>query len=235
AHYAILSHTWNAAPGELTYGDWQNGSLDDTHPKCQKLVNFCRVAWKHHKLTLGWIDTVCINKASSAELDESVRSMYKWYSSADVCITYLAATNTALNMHADPWFTRGWTFQELVAPEVVKFYDMDWDLLSYEANDKKNPIILKEIELATTITRDELDSFLPRLPIQNTLSISRRMQLAAKRQVTREEDIAYCLMGIFGVSIMTAYGEGGDRAFFRLVEEIFRSTKDVSDIFNWAG
>jgi hypothetical protein len=65
--------------------------------------------------------------------------------------------------------------------------------------------------------------------------ISRRMQLAAKRQVTREEDIAYCLMGIFGVSISTAYGEGGDRAFFRLVEEIFRSTKDVSDIFNWAG
>ncbi|KAF8190465.1 hypothetical protein BJ912DRAFT_925603 [Pholiota molesta] len=42
-------------------------------------------------------------------------------------------------------------------------------------------------------------------------------------------------MGIFDVSISTAYGEGAGRAFFRLVEEIFRSKKDVSDIFNWAG
>jgi ribosomal protein L31E len=230
--YAILSHTWNPTPGELTYGDWHNGSLDGTHPKCQKLVNFCKAAWKDHKLTLGWIDTVCINKESSAELDESIRSMYTWYSSARVCITYLAATNAVSNMHTDPWFTRGWTLQELVAPEVVKFYNMDWTKLSDATNDKNNSMIQKEIELATTITRTELNSFLWR---RGRVSISRSMQLAAKRQVTREEDLAYCLMGIFRVSIATAYGEGGDRAFFRLVEEIFRSTKDVSDIFNWAG
>ncbi|KAF8199027.1 hypothetical protein BJ912DRAFT_686506 [Pholiota molesta] len=226
--YAILSHKWNHTSGELVYGDCRNGSINDTHPYSQKTVNFCRAAWEDHGLTLGWIDTVCINKTNTAEHDESIRSMYKWYSSAEVCIVHLAETDTVSNMHADPWFTRGWTLQELVAPEVVKFYNMDWNLLSDATNDKKNVIIQKEIELATTITSDELGLFWPP-------PISRRMQLAAKRQVTREEDIAYCLMGIFGVSISTAYGEGGDRAFFRLVEEIFRSTKDVSDIFNWAG
>jgi hypothetical protein len=233
ANYAILSHTWNPTPGELTYGDWQKGSLADTDPKCRKLVSFCKAAWEDHGLTLGWIDTVCINKESSAELDESIRSMYRRYSSARLCITYLAATDTVSNMHADPWFTRGWTLQELVAPNVIKFYNMDWKQLSSAVNDKQNSMMRKEIELATTITRDELNAFLRERG--RSISISRKMQLAAKRQVTREEDIAYCLMGIFGVSISTAYGEGGDRAFFRLVEEIFRSTKDVSDIFNWAG
>jgi hypothetical protein len=234
--YAILSHTWNQTPGELTFSDWQRISLDEQHPKCRKLVNFCKAAWKDHGLTLGWIDTVCINKESSAELDESIRSMYTWYSNAEVCITYLAGTEILSNIHNDPWFTRGWTLQELVAPYRIKFYDMYWTQfccgpLSDKLGDKEDSsssLIQQEITLATSITRGELQN------IQHT-PISRRMELVAKRQVTREEDIAYCLMGLFDVSISTAYGEGVDRAFFRLMEEIFRSTKDVSDIFNWAG
>jgi hypothetical protein len=232
AEYAILSHTWTQTPGELTYGDWQRGSLSAVHPKSQKLVNFCRAAWEHHGLTLGWIDTICINKDSSAELDESIRSMYAWYRNAEVCITYLAATHTLSDMHNDPWFTRGWTFQEMVAPQYLKFYNKDWNQLSSsESSDTGNEghhLILEEIRFATTMTPSELQHI-------RGVPISRRMQLAATRQVTRKEDIAYCLMGIFDVSISTAYGEGAERAFFRLVEEIFRSTKDISDIFNWAG
>jgi hypothetical protein len=62
------------------------------------------------------------------------------------------------------------------------------------------------------------------------------MQLAANRVVTREEDMAYSLMGIFHISISTAYGEGADRAFFRLLKEILNSyAGKVLDIFNWAG
>jgi hypothetical protein len=249
AGYAILSHRWTDKPGELTYSDWKKGSVDIENAKCQKLVNFCKAAWENHGLTLGWIDTVCINKESSAELDESIRSMYAWYANSDICITYLAGTESLVDMHNDLWFRRGWTFQELLAPNCVKFYNKHWmrlspndsnDLsqrakelgpqrrLSLFGSDKEDPSILKVIHRATTITPDELQDI-------RATPISRRMQLAAKREVTRKEDIAYSLMGIFDVSMSTAYGEGPERAFYRLVKEIFDSTKDVSDIFNWGG
>ena len=46
-----------------------------------------------------------------------------------------------------------------------------------------------------------------------------RMSWAARRQTTRVEDEAYCLMGLSGVNMPLLYGEG-DRAFQRLQEQI---------------
>ncbi|KAF9472972.1 hypothetical protein BDN70DRAFT_817902, partial [Pholiota conissans] len=142
---------------------------------------------------------VLIEKTST-KLDESIRSMFKWYRRSDICIAYLGETQNIQEIHRDRWFTRGWTIQELIAPFAIKFCNRDWD-------------IINQITKATSITVNEFTNFL-RLPL------SRRMQLAASRQVTREEDTAYSLMGIFDVSIATAYGEGGERAFFRLLEAI---------------
>lgn len=230
ARYAILSHTWlRGVSGEVTYADWNRGSFDVERPGYQKLLNFCKVAAADHGLTLGWMDTVCINKDSSSELDESIRSMYQWYRDAKICITYLAETWGIVHMHQDPWFTRGWTLQELIAPPRIKFYVADWkQLVEDQPNDKADARIRESIETATTITPTELHTV-------HNLSISRKMQWAALRQVTREEDIAYCLMGIFGVSTAIAYGEGARRAFFRLVTEILSSSQNIMDIFNWAG
>jgi hypothetical protein len=36
-----------------------------------------------------WIDTICIDKTSSAELSESINSMFKYYSLARICYAYL--------------------------------------------------------------------------------------------------------------------------------------------------
>ncbi len=36
-----------------------------------------------------WVDTCCIDKSSSAELQEAINSMYRWYSHAEVCLVYL--------------------------------------------------------------------------------------------------------------------------------------------------
>ncbi|KAI1879675.1 hypothetical protein JX265_002629 [Neoarthrinium moseri] len=47
-----------------------------------------------------------------------------------------------------------------------------------------------------------------------------RMSWLAKRQTMREEDLAYCMLGIFGVQMPLLYGEGGDRAQVRLRETI---------------
>ncbi|KAF9473443.1 hypothetical protein BDN70DRAFT_867360, partial [Pholiota conissans] len=241
--YAILSHTWlREAPGEITYGDWHGRNFNESSPGYQKLANFCKLVWLKHKLTLGWMDTICINKESSAELDESIRSMYKWYHDSKVCIAYLAETQTVLDIHHDAWFTRGWTLQELIAPVVIKLCNRDWkyfnaDITATDTHSKGilsdrgtsivATIIINQIRKATSITAEEFSNFL-RLPL------SRRMQLAASRQVTREEDTAYSLMGILGVSIATAYGEGSERAFFRLLEAILESTANgIFDLFNW--
>ncbi|KAF9472107.1 hypothetical protein BDN70DRAFT_819128, partial [Pholiota conissans] len=235
--YAILSHTWlREAPGEITYGDWHNNHFNEASPGYQKLVNFCKLAWLKHGLTLGWMDTVCINKESSSELDESIRSMYKWYEGSKVCIAYLAETQNVLDIHRDTWFTRGWTLQELIAPRVIKLCNCDWEYFDADNTrtdtgfidiqpgmdntviDNSNMVeITNQIYKATSMTEFDFSMFFK-------LPLSRRMQLAASRQVTREEDTAYSLMGIFNVSIATAYGEGGERAFFRLLEAILEST-----------
>ncbi|KAF8202504.1 hypothetical protein BJ912DRAFT_897077 [Pholiota molesta] len=234
SRYAILSHTWlRGNSREVTYGDWIRSEFDPQQPGYRKLVNFCRTGWKDYGVALGWMDTVCINKESSAELDESIRSMYKWYQGAHVCITYLAETVAHSDMPKDTWFTRGWTLQELLAPSNIKFYNADWDKFVDSAeSDKDHSIITKTITEATTITVSELKQ----AHRMFSIPISRRMQMAAKRQVTREEDSAYSLMGILNVSIATAYGEGAERAFSRLLQAVLNSTSnDIADIFNWAG
>ncbi|KAI8290958.1 hypothetical protein K4K60_003787 [Colletotrichum sp. SAR11_57] len=57
------------------------------------------------------------------------------------------------------------------------------------------------------------------------------MSWAAKRVTKRKEDIAYCLLGMFGVTMPMIYGEG-EQAFGCLQEEIMRRNTDDS-ILAW--
>jgi hypothetical protein len=59
------------------------------------------------------------------------------------------------------------------------------------------------------------------------------MSWAARRTTTREEDSAYCLLGIFDVNMPLLYGEGS-KAFLCLQEEIMRTSTDLS-ILLWQG
>jgi hypothetical protein len=64
--YAILSHTWGGKDDEVTYKD----IIDRTgsnKPGFQKLM-FCVNQAKADGLDHFWVDTCCIDKASSAEL-----------------------------------------------------------------------------------------------------------------------------------------------------------------------
>ena len=51
-----------------------------------------------------------------------------------------------------------------------------------------------------------------------------RLLWAEKRQTTREEDKAYSLLSIFDIQIPLLYGEGREKAFKRLREEIDKSS-----------
>jgi len=72
-----------------------------------------------------------------------------------------------------------------------------------------------------------MDILLGKHPVESA-SVAKRMSWAAERKTTREEDRAYCLMGLFSVNMPMLYGEGGAKAFLKLQEEIMRNSDDHS-------
>jgi hypothetical protein len=65
-----------------------------------------------------------------------------------------------------------------------------------------------------------------------TIAAAAKMSWAAERNTTRSEDLAYCLLGLFDVNMPLLYGEGQEKAFIRLQEEILKTSDDES-IFAW--
>ncbi|TQS33506.1 hypothetical protein Golomagni_06147 [Golovinomyces magnicellulatus] len=120
------------------------------------------------------------------------------------------------------WWTRGWTLQELIAPSRVMFYDSSWQYIDDKAS------LQYFIGVITGINADILVNQGRVL----TQSVWQRMSWARSRETTRTEDIAYCLLGLFDISMPLVYGEGY-KAFQRLQEEITRKEGDPS-IFLWS-
>ncbi|KAI0021656.1 heterokaryon incompatibility protein-domain-containing protein [Xylariomycetidae sp. FL0641] len=221
--YAILSHVWTS--GEVLFDDIQDLRLAKQKPRFDKIKMACQAALKmglHHI----WIDTCCIDRSSSAELNEAINSMFHWYHTSAVCIAYLedlpASKPRPVALWSDcRWFKRGWTLQELIAPDQVSFYDQKWNCVG----DKKT--LAQAISQITGIPANIL---IDRHRLRET-SVAVKMSWAAGRTTTRIEDTAYSLMGIFDVHMPLLYGER-EKAFQRLQEEIIMTTPD-SSIFAW--
>ncbi|CCL99787.1 uncharacterized protein FIBRA_01809 [Fibroporia radiculosa] len=240
--YAILSHRWlNREPTYSEMLQAPDSAQRPGSPGYEKLQRFCSVA-AHLGIDFAWTDTCCIDKGSSSELDESIRSMYRWYHNAAICIVYFADTTSLEDLPHDEWFTRGWTLQELLAPRRVKCFGRGWvPLTSAQADIDKDTAaaggvrkfvstpLLQHLASGAGIRVEDMMSYSP-----GPTDVPKRMAWAARRTTTRGEDRAYCLMGMFGVSIPTAYGEGPDLAFFRLVEAIIQVSNDPA-ILDWIG
>src|SRR6266702_4059585 len=123
--YAILSHTWDEE--EVTLQDME-GTRAVNKKGYEKVKHCCSVA-SANGFEYVWIDTCCIDKASSAELSEAINSMYLWYQEAKECYAYLADVPSKSKFSGSRWFTRGWTLQELIAPSTVMFFDEEWKKL----------------------------------------------------------------------------------------------------------
>ena len=112
------------------------------------------------------------------------------------------------------------TLQELIASQQVELFASDWSYLGAKTGN------LEFTKLLSDITGVQLDVLLGELSPQD-MSIAARMHWAAERSTTREEDAAYCLLGIFDVNMPLLYGEG-KRAFIRLQEAILTKEEDQS-------
>ncbi|KAF4449030.1 HET-domain-containing protein [Fusarium austroafricanum] len=235
--YAILSHTWGNA--EVDFCEWQSGAPVKTKDGYVKIAAALEQARKDDIKYL-WVDTCCIDKRSSAELSEAINSMFAWYRDSEVCYAYLAdvqieqpqlshqsssSRGSAFSVSLEQlrnsrWFTRGWTLQELLAPSQVRFFSGAWKCFGTKESLAGMISSITLINVAYLTGRDI-----------RTASIAQRMSWASNRVTKREEDLSYCLMGIFDLNMPLLYGEK-DKAFIRLQEEILKKTNDES-IFAW--
>lgn len=225
--YAILSHRWQEGQ-EVSFKEFQLKEKREEKERGYEKILWAREEAEKAGLHYLWIDTCCINKDSEVELGEAIRSMYKWYASAKVCYAYLSDVESKDSTPTDSfensaWFKRGWTLQELVAPKDVIFFGGGWQSLGTKQS------LLFRIADASGIDVDVLKdaSIIP------TRSIAQRMSWASKRNTTRPEDMAYCLLGLFGIHLDMKYSEGVG-AFIRLQEEIIKRSDDCS-ILAWSG
>ena len=213
--YAILSHTWGDDEDELSFKDVTDGT--GKNKVGFRKIQFCGRQAARDGLKHFWVDTCCIDKANSTEFAEAINSMYRWYQRADRCYVYLSDVSTKgqppsgweQDFQESRWFKRGWTLQELIAPPSVEFFSSDGQRLG----DKKS--LEQQLHEVTGI------------PIQlfrgaalSEFSVDERTLWAKYRQTKREEDQAYCLLGIFNVHMLPIYGEGRENAFRRLQKEI---------------
>lgn len=88
--YTILSHTWSKE--KVTYQEI-NSAGAKKKSGYKKITQYCSVA-RANGYKYIWINTYYINKTSSAELSETINSMYHWYQKAEIYYTYLADTQS---------------------------------------------------------------------------------------------------------------------------------------------
>ena len=178
----------------------------------------------------------------------AINSMYRWYENSALCYVYLSDVELSpkkLSKAKSPreqdwleqqvelkrkfrhscWFTRGWTLQELLAPKFLICFDANWNAIGNRRE------LAQEISLATKIDTKYLIKN-DKSPELLKASVAQKMSFASRRVTSREEDMAYCLLGLFDVNMPLLYGEGAIKSFHRLQIEIMKNSTDDS-LFAW--
>lgn len=232
--YAILSHTWSKnSAEEVTFKDIEGGA-GRGKPAYRK-IEFCAEQAGRDGLQYFWVDTCCIDKSTMDEVQASINSMFRWYRDAAQCYVYLSDVSITAGLpqnsnqansnqvelsreevfRSSNWFTRGWTLQELLAPASVQFFSRDGLRLGDKASLEQEIHDITQIPISALRKTTSFDQF----------DVDERLRWAETRLTTREEDWAYCLLGIFGVFMPLNYGEGRDHAIRRLRKEIENTPK----------
>ena len=216
--YAILSHRWSDS--EILIEDISNETYKEKEEGYRKL-QFCAKQAAQDELQCFWIDTCCIDRWNNNERSKAINSMFRWYKHATRCYVFLSDVSTPsatepiqrsdweASFRASAWFARGWTLQELIAPVSVDFFSCEGQRIGNKTS--LDQLIHETTGIPLRALRNcSLDEF----------TTSERERWAENRRTKEEEDIVYCLLGILGVSMPTAYGEGEESARSRLQAEL---------------
>ncbi len=235
--FAVLSHTRSTPSDEVTCRgtSWLGQHAAGDH----QIKRACERAQRFNIRYL-WVDTICIDQDSTADVVEAVVSSFDLVWNAALCMVHLPDLSPVGTSEGPPpdlekslsgcqWFTRGWTLQDLVAAQRVEFFDRDFNLRGTKESTSPRSWLemlsrVSGVDTHVLAKRDQL----------HEVSLGRRLSWAAGRHTTRPEDIAYALLGICGVGgrMTPRYGEGLRSAFFRLQKKILECTNDLS-ILAW--
>lgn len=235
--------------------DWAHEDDDFTFQKCcefqhqnirdveqfafRKLLEAGRCA-RRQDCNYMWVDYCCVGPE---DLAESIGSRYQWYAKAEICLVYLPDGQMGLNnteaLHVDQngcpckWWMQTWTVQVILASRKLVFYNRQWEKINtFRKCHSTGQHLLTPFEQSIqTITQIPPEALLGLVP-PRTYSVAARLSWATGPFCEREEDLAYSLVGIFGINMEPNYGEGWQSAFHRLAAEIMRSTSDLS-ILAW--
>lgn len=220
--YAILSHRWSTNDkDEVTFQDIKQGKANRKVSGYKKL-EFCAEQAAHDGLVHFWVDTCCIDKSNTIEVSTAINSMFRWYQNATKCYVYLPDVSSkqkqehewmAAFRHSD-WFTRGWTLQELIAPRVVEFFSVEGTKLG-----SKQSLEQSLCEITGISVRALRGQPLSQIKEQE------RFDWTVRRETKVEEDMVYCLLGIFDIHMPLIYGEGQQKARARLHRKIQKAAQ----------
>jgi hypothetical protein len=221
--YAIASHVWAAE--ECTYHEFRE-KRDTKSAGFQKIQGFAEYIKEHlSSIDWLWIDTCCIDKAKLSEVSWSIHSMFSWYRNAEVCIAYLADVqeDSGNDLTHSVWFKRGWTLQELIAPQAVVFLTSTWktigrktELAPRAPGNDLGVDLNNEIAAITGIPSSVLSGWRPNMKFD----VEKVFSWMSGRETTIPEDSSYAIAGMIGVALPIMYGEGGANARQRLLVEV---------------
>ncbi|KAK0649191.1 hypothetical protein B0T16DRAFT_428045 [Cercophora newfieldiana] len=194
--YAILSHTWS--DDEVSMKNMST-ILQSDDQKFSKTHGMCA-------------ETARIG-LNSADLSEAINSMFEWYRGANICY----------GPRQSRWFTRGWTLQELIAPDILVFFDSSWGArgsMRIRRTGCEWPLQYRqpsyEVDLSGRI------SDITGVPLSVLTAVT----------ILKSTPAAYSLLGLLDVNLPLFYGER-TKAFVRLQEEVLRRRGDLS-LLAWA-
>ncbi|KAI8582097.1 hypothetical protein K450DRAFT_278483 [Umbelopsis ramanniana AG] len=181
----FITHRWSDV--EVSYQDTTNKKWwrDETISEMSKKLHRIRRTLRKHTRYV-WMDTICIDKSNLSELDEAIRSMYKWYAN---CAAVVLDSDTPLSI----WCKRGWCLQEGAAAGRLCGISKEGTLVTMQELADEQHHNLCTLDLHLYYRQGNAAEILARMAV---------------RETTREEDMAYALAGIFSIHLPLAYGEG---------------------------
>ncbi|KAG9309114.1 hypothetical protein JVU11DRAFT_11008 [Chiua virens] len=245
--YVMFSHTWEGddEPSFDLVSETTVYNLSSS-PQNEKLKQFCTTVRELPRpdgsegYRWSWSDTCCIDKKNMELFKPSIRSMYRWYRNSAVTLVLLARVpekdrgdSSKLKLTHNRWMTRAWTLQELLAPKVIRFYDREWHLYLGDRrfNHKESPEIIQELERALVIPLGALVNFDPG---SDEPSVRTRLRLASTRTAKYRVDIAYSLIGIFGIELEDDIARDAEDALGLLLQKIVDGKRAIS-VLDWTG